>query len=509
MEWAQENSENVPLIKVIGVGGAGGNVINNMIKRRARGCVTYIAANTDRQALERSDAEIKIQLGTTGLGAGAKPEVGAQAANEARDEIRDHLAGAQMVFITAGMGGGTGTGASPIIAEVAHELGILTVAIVTKPFSFEGSRRMKIAEGGIAQLKSRVSSMVVILNDRLEEELGGDATVKDCFEKADEVLYNACSGIAEIVESPGLINVDFNDVCTVMGERGTALMGAGEAVGEDRAATAASMAISCPLLEGVQLAGAKGLLINVTASDSLKMSEARTVVETIKNFADQDVNIVWGTVFDSSLGDKLRVTVIATGLDQNGIGDDFDQPTRRETSFWDTQSAPAARGTTLIGDPLPETATRNKEHKNEPAQKPSFLQQANPKPVQPARTQSQPQPQYGTARTEKDPVAVQAKPAPERPTGVGNQNNMFGHVQSRPISQPDTIPFPVDENEPMLFGSAQKNGPSVGGVSNLWTRTVPKSVEPQVKVQPDSAAKEEKKEPDFDSGIPAFLRKNK
>ncbi len=506
MDWKpEEKIEDLPLIKVIGVGGAGGNVINNMIKRRARGCVTYIAANTDRQALERSEAEVKIQLGTTGLGAGSKPEVGAQAANEAREEIRASLEGAQMVFITAGMGGGTGTGASPIIAEVARELGILTVAIVTKPFKFEGSRRMRNAESGIAQLKNKVNSLVIILNDRLEEELGGDATLKDCFEKADEVLYNACSGIAEIVESPGLVNVDFNDVYTVMSERGTALMGAGEAVGEDRAATAASMAISCPLLEGIHLSGAKGILVNVTATqESLKISEARTVVETIKNFADPDVLVVWGTVFDSSLGDKLRVTVIATGLDQSGIEDEAQTAEKKaKPNLWDTQSAPAARGVDIFGRPSGGATSAAVEP--ERSQQPDFLR--------PTRARAVPENAPTRPKVEPNKMASAAQPgqaANVREEQSAIQPGFFDHAVSRPISQPgNDIPLQVPRNEPRVFGSAQNDVQSIQGGSGLWTRTAPKSVEPQVKRPEEVPVKEEKKEPDFDSGIPAFLRKNR
>ena len=242
------------VIKVVGVGGAGGNALNTMVTKLTDCQVEFIAANTDRQALTRSLASEKISLGRTGLGAGARPEVGFQAANDAREEIAEKLRGADMVFITAGMGGGTGTGASPVIAEVAQELGILTVAVVTKPFSFEGGKRMRNAELGLNQLKNRVHSLIVILNDKLEEELGEDATMRECFEKADEVLFNACAGIAELIQKVGQINLDFEDVRTVMGTRGTAMMGSGEAEGPDRAVTAASMAVTCPLLKVLSFA---------------------------------------------------------------------------------------------------------------------------------------------------------------------------------------------------------------------------------------------------------------
>ena len=314
-----ENGESGALIKVIGVGGAGGNVINNMIRKQVKGNVVFIAANTDRQALSQSEAEVQIQLGHTGLGAGSKPEVGQQAANEAREEIADALRGANMVFITAGMGGGTGTGAASIVAEVAQELGILTVAVVTKPFSFEGNRRMRNAEAGIKALKARVHSLIIILNDKLEMELGEDATIGECFARADEVLYNAVAGISEIIQAPGLVNADFEDVRTVMSERGTAMMGSAEAEGQDRALQAASQAISCPLLEEFDVKGARGVLVNISGSQAVKMSEIRMAMETVRNFADPDANIVFGSVYDDSLGDKIRVTVIATGLDQDSI----------------------------------------------------------------------------------------------------------------------------------------------------------------------------------------------
>lgn len=359
-----ENGESGALIKVIGVGGAGGNVINNMIRKQVKGNVVFIAANTDRQALSQSEAEVQIQLGHTGLGAGSKPEVGQQAANEAREEIADALRGANMVFITAGMGGGTGTGAASIVAEVAQELGILTVAVVTKPFSFEGNRRMRNAEAGIKALKARVHSLIIILNDKLEMELGEDATIGECFARADEVLYNAVAGISEIIQAPGLVNADFEDVRTVMSERGTAMMGSAEAEGQDRALQAASQAISCPLLEEFDVKGARGVLVNISGSQAVKMSEIRMAMETVRNFADPDANIVFGSVYDDSLGDKIRVTVIATGLDQDSIDPSYTIPTPQPTAapqsqaggLWKPQAhtdpiPPAAMGVDLFGQP--------------------------------------------------------------------------------------------------------------------------------------------------------------
>jgi cell division protein FtsZ len=301
------------VIKVIGVGGAGGNAVEHMIRRGVEG-VEFICANTDHQALARSSVRNAIQLGSTGLGAGSRPEVGRQAAIEARERIADALRGAHMVFITAGMGGGTGTGAAPIVAEVARELGILTVAVVSKPFDFEGPRRMKAAEAGLTELQDKVHSLIVILNSRLEEVLGEDAEMAACFQAADDVLHNACAGIAEIINTPGLVNVDFEDVKTVMGENGKAMMGTAMASGADRARVAAEQAVASPLLEGVDLSGARGVLVNITATTSLKMRETREVMSTIRAFAAEDATVIFGTVHDADMGENLRVTVVATGL---------------------------------------------------------------------------------------------------------------------------------------------------------------------------------------------------
>jgi len=301
---------------VIGVGGAGGNAVDHMIEQGVEG-VEFYALNTDAQVLSRSKARNQIQLGTSGLGAGAKPEEARTVALADRERLEETLAGSHMVFITAGMGGGTGTGAGPVIAEVARSLGILTVAVVTKPFTWEGSKRMKIAEQGIEELAPHVDSLIVILNDKLEEVLGDDVTQEDAFEAADDVLNNAVAGIAEIINQPGLVNVDFQDVRTVMTEQGMAMMGSAVASGVDRARIAAEQAIACPLLEGVNLAGARGVLVNITASrTSLKLRETKEVMNTIRAFAAEDATIIYGGVYDDALGEELRVTVVATGLGQ-------------------------------------------------------------------------------------------------------------------------------------------------------------------------------------------------
>jgi cell division protein FtsZ len=302
------------VIKVIGVGGAGGNAVDHMIREEVRG-VEFIAANTDAQALKRSVADSKLRLGKSGLGAGAKPDVGRDAAVGERDRIAGALKGAHMVFITAGMGGGTGTGAAPIVAEIARDMGVLTVAVVTKPFAWEG-KRTRIAEAGIVELQKHVDSLIVVLNDKLMEVLGDDVSQVDAFKAADGVLCNAVGGIAEIINSPGLVNVDFEDVRTVMGEMGMAMMGSASASGVDRARIAAEQAVASPLLEGVNLSGARGVLVNVTASRGLKMKEVYEVMGIVKGFAADDAHIIYGTVYDDDMDDELRVTVVATGLGQ-------------------------------------------------------------------------------------------------------------------------------------------------------------------------------------------------
>ena len=301
-------------IKVIGVGGGGGNAVDHMIAQGVQG-VEFICANTDAQALNRSKADQLLQLGTSGLGAGAKPEMGKAAAEEAESRIRESIAGANMLFITAGMGGGTGTGAAPVIARVAKEMGILTVGVVTKPFEFEGGRRAKAADAGLAELEANVDSLIVVLNDKLLDVLGDDVTQDQAFAHANDVLKNAVGGISDIIHIPGLVNVDFEDVKTVMSEPGKAMMGTAQAGGPDRATKAAEAAVACPLLEGIDLSGARGVLVLIAASRAnFKLSESRNAMNAIKRYASEDAHIIYGTAYDESLGDQLRVTVIATGL---------------------------------------------------------------------------------------------------------------------------------------------------------------------------------------------------
>lgn len=304
------------VIKVIGVGGGGGNAVAHMVDSGIEG-VEFICANTDAQALKGSRTRKSLQIGcniTKGLGAGANPDVGRQAAMEDRDRIHEAVEGADMLFITAGMGGGTGTGATPVVAQVARELGILTVAVVTKPFSIEGGKRMSAADHGIGELGKYVDSLITIPNDKLLSVLGAETTLLDAFSAANQVLQGAVQGIAELITRPGLINVDFADVRTVMAEMGMAMMGSGMSSGEDRAREAAEAAVSSPLLEDINLAGANGILVNVTAGMDLSIGEFQEVGNTVKEFANDDATVVVGTVIDADMSDCIRVTVVATGL---------------------------------------------------------------------------------------------------------------------------------------------------------------------------------------------------
>ena len=308
------------VIKVVGIGGGGGNAVNHMMKAEVEG-VDFICANTDAQALKASSARNIIQLGNTithGLGAGADPDIGRQSALEDRDRIMDVLEGADMVFITAGMGGGTGTGAAPVVAQVAREMGILTVAVVTKPFSFEGRKRAEVANNGIRELSQYVDSLITVPNDRLVDVLGSEVSLVNAFEAADDVLLGAVQGIAQVITCQGLINVDFADVKTVMGEMGMAMMGSGKAQGEDRARVATEAAISSPLLEHIDLAGAKGILANITAGMDFGIGEFNEVGNIIKAVAADEATVVIGTVLNPELSGEIWVTIVATGLSQPG-----------------------------------------------------------------------------------------------------------------------------------------------------------------------------------------------
>nr|WP_320158221.1 cell division protein FtsZ [Kangiella spongicola] len=353
-----DNCQNSAVIKVIGVGGGGGNAVEHMVRANIDG-VEFICANTDAQALESSTAKTTLQIGqniTRGLGAGANPDVGRQAALEDRERIMESLQGSDMVFITAGMGGGTGTGAAPVIAEIAKEMGILTVAVVTKPFKFERKKRMKLAEAGIDELRNAVDSLIIIPNDKLVAQFAG-LRLTEAFASANSVLHGAVQGIAELITCPGLINVDFADVRTVMAEQGQAMMGTGIASGEGRAQVAADMAVASPLLEDVDLSGARGILVNVTANEEFTIDEFSEVCEVIEDIAHEDAIVVVGTAIDDSMGDEMRVTVVATGLGQEAgmrlVSDNKEQQVRKpsgELDFNKLDVPPAARKQAGVDD---------------------------------------------------------------------------------------------------------------------------------------------------------------
>ena len=339
-----ENSNNA-VIRVIGVGGGGGNAVEHMVASEIEG-VEFVCVNTDAQALKNNSARTVLQLGTNvtkGLGAGAHPEVGRQAALEDRERLVDLLDGADMVFITAGMGGGTGTGASPVIAQIAREMGILTVAVVTKPFPFELKRRMTIAQEGIVELSEHVDSLITIPNEKLLSVLGDRVTLKEAFAAANDVLLGAVQGIAELITRPGMINVDFADVRTVMSEKGRAMMGSGRGSGEDGARAAAEAAMRCPLLEDVNLSGARGILVNITATSDLGMNEFHAVGDSVGDFASENALVVIGTALDESIGEEVRVTVVATGL-----GHGHSEPPVRLVSI-EPEPAPAPKSGTAAG----------------------------------------------------------------------------------------------------------------------------------------------------------------
>ncbi|MEJ2276052.1 MAG: cell division protein FtsZ [Woeseiaceae bacterium] len=356
-----DNHSQSAVIKVIGVGGGGGNAVAHMVDTGIEG-VDFICANTDSQALKGSRVRTSLQIGcniTKGLGAGSDPDIGRQAAMEDRDRIHEVIEGADMLFITAGMGGGTGTGAAPVVAQVAKELGILTVAVVTKPFLMEGGKRMQIADYGIGELAKYVDSLITIPNEKLLTVLGGETTLLDAFKSANQVLQGAVQGIAELITRPGLINVDFADVRTVMSEMGMAMMGTGVSQGEDRAREAAEAAVSSPLLEDINLAGANGILVNVTAGMDLSIGEFQEVGNTVKEFASDDATVVVGTVIDPDMTDRIRVTVVATGLGQQAAAGESPmrivrRSEKRTEPNYHTLDKPTVQRKRAVGDGLGE-----------------------------------------------------------------------------------------------------------------------------------------------------------
>ncbi|MCY7294244.1 cell division protein FtsZ [Alteromonas sp. a30] len=362
-ELMDSHSEEA-VIKVIGVGGGGGNAVEHMVSQNIEG-VEFIAVNTDAQVLRKSAANVTLQIGsevTKGLGAGANPEIGRRAAEEDRETIKQSLDGADMIFITAGMGGGTGTGAAPEVAKIARELGILTVAVVTKPFPFEGKKRIQIAEEGILELEKYVDSLITIPNEKLLKVMGRGTPLLQAFSSANDVLRGAVQGIAELITRPGLINVDFADVRTVMSEMGTAMMGSGNASGEDRAEEAAEAAIACPLLEDIDLSGARGILVNITAGPDFAIDEFETVGNAVKAFASENATVVVGTVIDMEMADELRVTVVATGIGERKpeISLVNNRVNRTPAASKEVEAPQAEMNESLFVEPIKATGTDDK-----------------------------------------------------------------------------------------------------------------------------------------------------
>ncbi|MDX1716442.1 MAG: cell division protein FtsZ [Anderseniella sp.] len=401
-----DSTELKPRITVFGVGGAGGNAVNNMIESNLDG-VEFVVANTDAQAILQSSADRKIQMGTAltqGLGAGSQPQVGAGAAEEALPEILDHLAGAHMVFITAGMGGGTGTGAAPVIARAAKEQGILTVGVVTKPFHFEGQRRMLTAERGIEQLAKHVDTLIVIPNQNLFRVANEKTTFTEAFSMADDVLYQGVKGVTDLMVRPGLINLDFADVRAIMSEMGKAMMGTGEASGEKRAVEAAEAAISNPLLDDVSMRGARGLLISISGGPDLTLYEVDEAATRIREEVDPEANIILGATFDETLEGTMRVSVVATGLAEealSGADDSDDMEEQETTSYGYAMPQPAPR-------PAPQPVAEQEEHAEPEAE-------AEPEPVEEVAAEAAPQPRPAPAPRPVMASAPQPAPRPQMP----------------------------------------------------------------------------------------------
>lgn len=498
MEFHEIENDSQAKIKVVGVGGGGGNAVNNMISSVLKG-VTFITANTDVQALNNSQAEIKIQLGdklTKGLGAGANPAVGREAAQESIDQIRNAIGEADMVFVTAGMGGGTGTGAAPVIAQVAKEMGALTVGVVTKPFFFEGKKRQEAADAGIEAFREHVDSLITIPNDRLLSLASKKATFVEMLKKADEVLYFAVKGISDLIMVPGLINLDFADVKAVMGESGLAMMGSGSSIGEGRAREAAMKAITSPLLEDVSIDGARGVLMNITCGPDLTIDEVSEAAGAIQEAAHDDARIFFGTVFDDTVGDEMRITVIATGIDTmdtgtqgNGSGVAINSNGARSVTSLSSARASAPRAEAA---PAPQTQAYQ-------APQSQSYQAPQAQPVQAAPVQA--------LQTQQVYAAPSAQPTPQ-PQPV------------QPVQQAQPVQ-PVQQTQPVQTAPVQPVHPAqVAPVQHAQpAQAAPQSVrEPQPVVAPRVEPKMDITHPeparegyDFkadDTNVPTYIRRS-
>jgi cell division protein FtsZ len=440
-------TELSPRIVVFGVGGAGGNAVNNMIDSDLQG-VEFVVANTDAQALARSKAERRIQIGlntTQGLGAGATPQVGMAAAEESQSEILDHLQDANMVFITAGMGGGTGTGAAPVIARTAKEQGILTVAVVTRPFQFEGPRRMRMADAGIAELQKHVDTLIIIPNQNLFRVANDKTTFHQAFQLADQVLHSGVRGITDLMVMPGLINLDFADVRSVMGEMGKAMMGTGEASGERRALEAATKAINNPLLEDMSLKGARGVLINITGGYDMTLFELDEAANHIRQEVDPDANIIVGSTFDESLEGVMRVSVVATGIEAEAVS----MPRPQTTGFFTTSPAPQA--TQANGPTVVRVNNGREPQVHQPVAQPTYHQAPEPAapPVQQPLFQ-QPAPEPMVAR-----ASYQDEAPVHQPQAVAQQPAPMYQPAPQPVQQPQARPaYQAAQARPQMHGQA-------------------------------------------------------
>ncbi|MEY4981941.1 MAG: hypothetical protein RIR62_207 [Pseudomonadota bacterium] len=551
LTMTSQREELKPRITVFGVGGAGGNAVNNMIDKQLEG-VEFVVANTDAQALQQSKAHARIQMGlkvTEGLGAGARPPVGAAAAEETIEEIVDHLAGAHMCFITAGMGGGTGTGAAPIIAQAARELGVLTVGVVTKPFQFEGAKRMRQAEEGIEALQKVVDTLIIIPNQNLFRLANERTTFTEAFAMADDVLYQGVKGVTDLMVRPGLINLDFADVRAVMDEMGKAMMGTGEATGEDRAVQAAEKAIANPLLDEISLNGAKGVLINITGGYDLTLFELDEAANIIREKVDPDANIIVGSTLDTSMEGAIRVSVVATGIDASAANRAETPVARRPMSQPLQPAAPAARAPEMpltVQMPQPAPAPMQMAPVPQPAPQPAMM--AAPMPMQQPALFDAPQapvfePQQDAAMDDMPAPAYQPRPAPQpapqRPMTQYDQDpSAFIAPQKQPAQRP-IAGTPTPEAIARLQAAVSKNGAAPQqrpmaqpaaqrpaapapkpaaeprprfGIGSLINRMAGGSAEPapQARHQPPVTAYDDEQElsPDQERiEIPAFLRR--
>jgi cell division protein FtsZ len=500
---SQTHTDFTPRITVIGVGGGGTNAVDNMIASGLQG-VDFVVANTDAQQLQHSKADRRIQLGphlTQGLGAGAKPEIGRAAAQEAADELMRHLDGTHMVFITAGMGGGTGTGAAPVIAQLARERGVLTVGVVTKPFTFEGGRRTKAAEQGIAELQQYVDTLIVIPNQNLFRLANERTGWKEAFKMADNVLYMGVRGVTDLMMSPGLVNLDFADIRTVMAEMGKAMMGTGEAEGENRAIRAAEAAISNPLLEDTSMAGARGLLINITGGEDMTLFEVDQAANRIREEVADDANIIFGSAVDENLSGRVRVSVVATGID---IASQVEAQRPRLVAVGGVQAAApqAAPATPGFGNPSLTPS--------QPAQasQPTPAQMLNPRAVEPAYAQQHAEPAPAPAPT-LQPSRTYVPPAPAPRPASANRSAIFSEPSHAAPAAPTAAPAAPSRS---LFGIMTRGmrGRAAAAEPNTYAeRTEPQRAEPAfTHNQPAQHAPSQTQQTNDEAlEIPAFLRR--